>query len=68
MSSHDMYSTNLKGPKKIWVINIEKSNCDADDDTDNCSSSEEMNMFYYYSPTREKIHLPNNNKKKSLDL
>lgn len=28
--AHNLYSTKIKGPKKIWVSKVEKSNYDAD--------------------------------------
>lgn len=37
MYAHSMYSVNIKGSKTIWIPKIEKSNYDADDDTDNYS-------------------------------
>lgn len=66
-----MSSTDIKVPKKIWVSKIEKSSYDVYDDTNCCSSNdttEEINMFYYSTSTREEISLPNNNKTKSLNL
>lgn len=47
---------------------VNKLNCDADDDIDSCSSSEEINMFNCSTPTREEIYFPNDNKAKSLNL
>ena len=32
--NNNMYSINMKGPKKIWVSKVEKLICDADDDID----------------------------------
>lgn len=56
MYAHNIYFTNIKGPKYIWVPKVEKSNYDANDDTDICFSSyttEEINMFYYSTPMKE---------------
>lgn len=39
MPSHNICSTNIKGPKKIWVPKVEKSNGDAHDDTNIFASS-----------------------------
>ena len=58
MCDHDMYSTNIKGPKTIWVPKVENSSYDVDDDADSCSYSyiaEEINMFHCSTPTREEI-------------
>lgn len=56
MSTYNNYSTNIKVPKKTWVPKVENSNCDAYDDTDNCSSSytnEEINMLYCSTHMRD---------------
>lgn len=66
MYAHKMYTTIIKGPKKIWVPKVEKSNYDpgvldnlkSKDDTDNCFSShtiEEINMFSYFASTKREI-------------
>lgn len=58
-----MYSTNIKGPKKIWIPKVEKSNYYANvldnliskDDIDSFSSShttEETNMSSYITTTK----------------
>lgn len=39
MFAHNMYSTNIKETKKYLGVKGRKSNCDVDDDTDNCSPS-----------------------------
>lgn len=68
MYVHNMYSTNIKGRKKNWVPKLDKSNFDADDDTDSCPSSyrtEEINMLYRSTLRREEIY---NKKAKSLNL
>lgn len=52
---HIMYSTNIKGPKNIWVPKVEKSSCDVDDVTDSYSSSNtttETHMFECSTITR----------------
>lgn len=59
MFVHNMYSTNIKGSKKIWIPKIEKLNYDGDDDTDIWSSSyttKEINMFYFYTSKRGEIY------------
>lgn len=55
----NMYCTNTKRPKNIWVSKIEKSKCVADEDTNNFYLSEEKSVFYFSSPMRKEIHLPN---------
>lgn len=65
MSSHNIYYTNIKGPKKIWVSKVEKLSCDADNDTGSFSASDttgEINIFYCSTPMMKEISL--NNKKR----
>ena len=40
LKNRKMSTTNIKGPKNIWIPKIEKSSCDVDNDTDSFSSSE----------------------------